>query len=1203
MPYKVFFSYQSDHNEYCKQPIENALNKAISEIKEYKVVLDFGMRDTAGNPPLLEEMLNKAEDADIFIADLTSIASTDNRKVIPNPNVLLETGHSWKTHGHQGTIFVMNIAFGNPEDLPVDLKGLRHPITYNLNSGNNGNRNNEIKGLKNAFKKAITTAINSLNISEKTRWNPFTNLYGWPKSDFNGEFIEIEDYVEFENSIHNILTSKKNNVRIIGSPKCGKSRFLFEYLSSNKVEPDLKNKILYFDCSLSGGRLEPIIPVMQNIRNYHKPKVIILDNLNPNLHKTFYSSLEGSGIRLISLGNNTEIKESDIEIIKWDNELTAKLINKIVDGSYSHLGLQYFKVIEECGLNLEEVFRFLENYNESSSSYADSNLIEFYSLKAEPEIVSLLKALSLFTYVGIDETEQNQTVQIIRFFKLENIQLIAQLAKLKRRGLVIQKGDYIQITPLKLARELAVEFWNEDFIGSHPEFIDFIKTNSIVKPFIKRTKELLDTGKPFEFVVNISNTTLRKYDFLNTDEGSMLFMEFAGIAPNETFESLEVAFHKKTTEELVKFKEGRRYTVWALEKLVFRKDLFKRAANILYRLAIAENEDISNNSTGSFVQLFQVMLPGTEASLEERYNFLMEIAKDGLNDIIKRVFKLALKTGYFTRDAGAESQYDQKLTDYHPNYNEALKYQKQIAELIISIWEKTNDNSLKQILGDSILGFYLEHKQEIIIPFIKKLLQKEILTNELFKELVIIRNRFGNNVTEKCKIEYDTLLTKEMSPIESKLRTTVVFPTYKEVKKGEGEYDQRLDLLVDEIVRDNGFEWLKYLNILLEGTQYNTILFGRKLAEKEIDIDKIVDASITQLLKIPSEKQNSNFIGGIITGKDSIKFAKKTISNFTKHEKIIKNIFELSAYYSLDFEDFKSLVKFARTYNIEVTKLQNLSPLNLSIEDFEKLCMLLMEISDYENQFVCMEYISLQIEKENISIEKLDSLLYKITEKNPWLHNGNFWYFGNLESIYLNWLKHNSLNSFVCERIITQLLEAIDSYNFQHESEVARIFEFLIENHFDVLFKKIGQTLLSDKNYNINRNLISICRTYSKWSSEKVIKWCKDTGDEAALFFIKTIPFGKKGTPKPEWNSLFLDLMNTFYDIPYLLDSISSNLHSYSTVGTATPIYKYRIELVKQLVSSPIEDIRVWAKKEEQYLTSSMKIEKRHNENYGLLYY
>jgi hypothetical protein len=251
-----------------------------------------------------------------------------------------------------------------------------------------------------------------------------------------------------------------------------------------------------------------------------------------------------------------------------------------------------------------------------------------------------------------------------------------------------------------------------------------------------------------------------------------------------------------------------------------------------------------------------------------------------------------------------------------------------------------------------------------------------------------------------------------------------------------------------------------------------------------------------------------------------------------------------------------------------------------------------------------MEYISLQIEKENLSIEKLDSLLYKITEKNPWLHNGNFWYFGNLESIYLNWLKHNSSNSFVCERIITQLLEAIDSYNFQHESEIVRIFEYLIENHFDLLFKKIGQALLSDKNYNININLISICRPFSKWDSEKVVQWCKNNGDEAALFFIKTIPFGKKGASEPEWDTLFLDLMNTFYKVPYLLDSISSNLHSYSTVGTATPtpIYKYRIALVKQLGNSPIEDIRVWAKKEEQYLTSSMRIEKRHNENYGLLY-
>lgn len=42
----------------------------------------------------------------------------------------------------------------------------------------------------------------------------------------------------------------------------------------------------------------------------------------------------------------------------------------------------------------------------------------------------------------------------------------------------------------------------------------------------------------------------------------------------------------------------------------------------MMRMAIAENESISNNATGEFIRLFPIMLPATSASLNERLTFL-----------------------------------------------------------------------------------------------------------------------------------------------------------------------------------------------------------------------------------------------------------------------------------------------------------------------------------------------------------------------------------------------------------------------------------------------------------------------------------------------------------------------------------------------------------------------------------------------------
>jgi hypothetical protein len=48
----------------------------------------------------------------------------------------------------------------------------------------------------------------------------------------------------------------------------------------------------------------------------------------------------------------------------------------------------------------------------------------------------------------------------------------------------------------------------------------------------------------------------------------------------------------------------------------------------LYRLAQAENENIVNNATNKFYQLFQPFLAGTEVDLKTRLDVLKELVKN-----------------------------------------------------------------------------------------------------------------------------------------------------------------------------------------------------------------------------------------------------------------------------------------------------------------------------------------------------------------------------------------------------------------------------------------------------------------------------------------------------------------------------------------------------------------------------------------------
>src|SRR5690606_36340604 len=93
-----------------------------------------------------------------------------------------------------------------------------------------------------------------------------------------------------------------------------------------------------------------------------------------------------------------------------------------------------------------------------------------------------------------------------------------------------------------------------------------------------------------------SETGIFDYDFVNTNQGSELIKHFAEITPKEVMSTLNKIFQGLTRERLMKFRDGRRNLVWALEKLCFRKEIFVPAATLLYRLGEAENENITNNA-------------------------------------------------------------------------------------------------------------------------------------------------------------------------------------------------------------------------------------------------------------------------------------------------------------------------------------------------------------------------------------------------------------------------------------------------------------------------------------------------------------------------------------------------------------------------------------------------------------------------------
>ena len=139
----------------------------------------------------------------------------------------------------------------------------------------------------------------------------------------------------------------------------------------------------------------------------------------------------------------------------------------------------------------------------------------------------------------------------------------------------------------------------------------------------------------------------------------------------------------------------RRHLVWALEKIAFDPDGFEEGADLLLRLAVAENEAYGNNATGQFVALFSVVLGNTAADGPARLLLLSDAARS--NDSTQRKIVIdALVNGsatdYFSRSVGAETHGSRPaLRSWQPTRDEALDYIEGCVDLLVEFAAGVDD--------------------------------------------------------------------------------------------------------------------------------------------------------------------------------------------------------------------------------------------------------------------------------------------------------------------------------------------------------------------------------------------------------------------------------------------------------------------------------------------------------------------------------
>jgi hypothetical protein len=558
MGYKIFYSYQSDINpDFNKIFIQLAIEKAITKLNNQglDVSLDFGFRGTPGTTILISEMLDKSKNADLVIVDLTYTSSKawyDSYKLnlfgkelrflnnliekkSPNPNVLLETGYAWSQKGYNRTLAIMNIAFGNPEELPVDFKGFRYPIQYDFSEINITDRTAKLEELSLDLLKAFKTAMKAEIQYQIEKWKPIYVKSEWDKDHTYPYFLTPKlkaKIIEFRK----LLESNNNSIRLIGPKNSGKTRLVNEIYKSNGSDLEYVDKnetFLYYD--LKGPLKGDISKQLFDLKNENQSKHLILDNCSVDEHNKYSDLFKRTNVRIITIDTVSSQLINDKANLFMEEEIQSEIVENLLKEKFYSEG----KIVTRnyINLSLTQTITLLENNLETE--IGNKTVLELIKLILEEEndpegVFNFLQFINTLGIVGVSNYSRKEFEYIKRlYFNHTNDNYLDTIIEvLVSKKLLSQKGDFV--LTFVFENELMENWWHENK-NSLNEIISRFEGTGLLNRFVNRLLILLKNENLIELknLLFDKDSILINNEFTDTREGSELLNKLVTDFPME----------------------------------------------------------------------------------------------------------------------------------------------------------------------------------------------------------------------------------------------------------------------------------------------------------------------------------------------------------------------------------------------------------------------------------------------------------------------------------------------------------------------------------------------------------------------------------------------------------------------------------------------------------------------------------------------
>lgn len=1071
--------------------------------------------------------------------------------------------------------------------------------------------------------------------------NNCSNTLLMPMNDFIKSYstngITYISFPKFAEIRHQILTEPYRLIQFMGLSGIGKSRMIFEIFHG------IDNSNNYYCSNASDDRLLNELSTFLRER-MNEEGVIVLDDCNGDaFSKISKLRLEiNTKYKIIGIYNDTEdiVRERGVNQLYLNRRDLLDSVNQYIQDQIGLLGNQAENIVRQIQ-DISDGFpvvaiKAIQSYRENGVTNLMNEdelwkkMCGYQSLTVDERVA--LQSLSLFEPLGYEQefardyqmVKYNENITPFDYNHLKIDDIFEKLVKsYKNKELIEINSCWLLVRPLPLAVWLVGQWFRNcgqnrfvQVLNDLDAIQEQAQANRMKRALCKRIQNMQDNEKAkylFERLMAVG-APFHYEEVVCSDFGSQLFLAISTVNPVAVTNCLYDVVMPQSIDWTKNIKgDVRRNYIWCLERLSMPETTFRKAALLLAKFSLAENESWANNATGQLLQLFHVALSGTETTLRQRLDVIEELRTlgDEYIPIVLKVIDSAFSYSHFSRNAGYEHIDGKVYTDFEPMGVDICEYWEGCIKILGELLQYRPD-SVNQIA-------------DIIVSHVYDLSLRSGCYDYLEKLINMVVNARGNEWPEMHKqllklkrYNQDRLSTERKAKIDGWLKLF-----------GAKDFLLTLDEVHATFYADN--RELSFEDKMAHAVEYFTPIAKRFRDEKLYSDSELV------LRLLDSQTNEIAFIraiSNVLTLQQVKELFDVIIKNIAGKAQDYQSSFLNILYFSLSESEAKR--KFLQSI-YDLKKYQQYIVLKTNSETSD--LKVLKEVVDIINNKHISPKTSLRQYLYRVNIDSSERMFEVCIyiRKNV----------GNSDDILLDYIVANEFSSFILEgemKMLTMELllnydyakSTVDAYNVN--SLVTNILESGKEVDFAISYnKKLLREIKDYDSFRVNEHLYytllpkyqdsilgDILKEISNRESDFWYFGGKDLGSGdgfgvGPLFQcnIETIKevclqesqgclpyrlaylapvFDYSDKDEPSFSQFFywlLEHFDSFKEQEEIMSEFSSNMGSYSWVGSIIPLLEKKINCFKKLEHHTNTIVKKWVI--ENILSLSEQLRKEQN--------